>query len=230
MKNLVILFVVFFSLFLTSCSDVLDNSMVTNPVMEKTLCSGSTLTASPVYPYPYLFNFAEIKGIKYFTPEGTNSVQFLMPDFEINTNQLFVVVSFQQDISSKTFFIDEIDQNNFKIDGLDASGISDVKVYYYSTHSWTENVSPFSNNTLFNESAVSAWKLDGGSIVVEAAQWPSSLKYLFAEIQTKAGNYFVFLQRPYSNSFRIPEYGKYGVESIKLFGHHTIMESALVTE
>jgi len=231
MKNLVILFVVFFSLFLTSCSDVLDNSMVTNPVMEKTFVSGSgSETASPVYPYPYLYNFSEIKGIKYYSQEGQTSVDFLLPDFEANASQLYVVVMFHQDINARTYFIDEINQNSFKVDGLSADAISEVHIYYTSTNSQTEGVSPFTNNTDFREVAVNGWKLDNSSIDVEASQWPSSLKYLFAEITTKENSYFVFLQKPYSNRFKIPEYGKYGVQSIKLFGHHTLTERTLAVD
>jgi hypothetical protein len=226
MKNLVILFVVFFSLFLTSCSDVLDNSMVTNPVMEKTSGSGSTLTASPVYPYPYLYSFTQIKAVKYYSPEGQSSVEFILPDFEATFTQLYVVVTFNNNVPAKTYFIDQIQQNTFKIDGLSEQNLKGVSVFGFRNNSINEVISPLQNNTALFETSVNGWKVDNSKIIVDCgSMWPSNLKYTFAELTTKDGVFFVFLQKPYSSKFVIPEYGKYNVGSIRLFSYYLMTES-----
>lgn len=222
MKNLVILFVVFFSLFLTSCSDVTDNSFLTNPVIEKS--SVDDVTPSPVYPYPYLTNFTEIKALKYYTPDGENSIHCMLPDYESIFSSLYVVVSFHQESISKTYFIDKIEANNFQVEGINSTQVKDIHVFGFLNNSGSETVSPLANNTALYELVVNNWKIDEDKIVTECAVWPSSLKYVFAEIQTKESNYFIFLQRPYSNNFVIPQYGKYDVQSIRLFGHHALTE------
>lgn len=228
MKNLVILFVVFSSLVLTSCSDVLDNSMVTNPVMEKTDASVSALTPSPVYPYPYLFSFTQVTGVKYSSTELTNSVQFYLADFEQATfSQLFVTITFSNDKSPRTYFVNEIDVNTFKIDGINTREISDVSVFGYKINPFGEATTSLQNNSELNSLHINSWSLYRGNIQVDASQFASSLKFVFAEIKTKEVTYFVFLQKPYSGKFVIPNYGKFEVENVRLFGHHTLTESDL---
>jgi len=225
MKNLVILSVVFFSLFLTSCSDVTDSSMLTGPVLNKSVESYAEQTPSPVYPYPYLFSFNELKAVKYFSEDHENAIQFIIPDLEVAYSQLFVQVSFNQDISSRTYFVDKINLNQFKIDGITSNQIKDVKVFGYLAGSAESGVSPFQNNSYFNEVANSSWKIAKDNIIVDCpGPWPTSLKYIFAELITKEGNFFLFLQRPYSNYFTIPEYGRYGIDKVVLYGCHTLTE------
>lgn len=226
MKNLVILFVVFFSLFLTSCSDVTDNSMLTNPVMEKSVNTGTLVTPSPKYPYPYLFNFTQVGGVKYSSTELFNSVQFYLADFEQSPfSQLYVVVTFSNDKSSRTYFIDEIELNTFKIDGINAREIAEVEVFGYKANPFGEATTYPTNNTELNSIQLNSWSLFQGNIQMDCSQFPTSLKYVFAEITTKQLKYFVFLQKPFSNKFVIPNYGKLEVENVRLYGLHTLTES-----
>lgn len=229
MKNLVVLFAVIFLFTLTSCSDVNDNSFLTNPIMEKTVPSASETTPSPVYPYSYLFNFTKVEGLKLVNLEEENGVEFIMADESKRFVQLFVVVTNVQDVSPKMFFIDEISNQTFKVLDLDFNQIQKVEVYGLPLGNFTqEAVSPFVNNSIMNEVFVCGWKLDGSKINVECSgTWPSSLKYVFAEIISKDRSFFVFLQRPWSTKFVIPEYGKYGVEEIRLFGYQTVMEATV---
>lgn len=229
MKNLVVLFAVAFLFTLTSCSDVNDNSFLTNPVMEKSNPTISETLPSPVYPYTYLFNFAKVEGLKLINLEEENGVEFYMTESSKKFVQLFVVVTYTQDVAPSMYFIDKIEDYTFKVIGLELNQIQKVDVYGLPLGNFTEEVaSPFSNNSAMNEVAVSAWKIDNSRINVECAGiWPSSLKFIFAEITTKDKSFFVFLQRPWSTKFVIPEYGKYGVEGIRLFGYQTLMEAAV---
>lgn len=229
MKNLVVLFAVLFLFSLTSCSDVNDNSFLTNPVMEKTVPGISETTPSPVYPYSYLYNFSKVDGLKLLNLEEENAVEFYMTESSKKFVQLFVLVTYAQDISPKMFFIDNIENESFKVIGLDLNKVQKVEVYGVPSGNFTqEAVSPFENNSIMNEVVVNGWKVDNSSVVVECAgTWPSSLKYVFAEITTKDKSFFVFLQRPWSTKFSIPEYGKYGVSGIRLFGYQTLMEATV---
>jgi len=227
MKNLVVLFAVAFLFTLTSCSDVNDNSFLTNPVMEKSNTTISGTLPSPVYPYTYLFNFAKVEGLKLINLEEENGVEFYMTESSKKYVQLFIVVTYTQDVAPSMYFIDKIEDYTFKVIGLKFNQIQKVDVYGLPLGNFTEEVaSPFQNNSVMSEVAVSAWKIDNSRINVECAGiWPSSLKYIFAEIITKDKSFFVFLQRPWSTKFVIPEYGKYGVEGIRLFGYQTVMEA-----
>lgn len=229
MKNLAVLFAVLFLFSLTSCSDVHDNSFLTNPVMEKTNTTITGSLPSPVYPYSYLFNFTKVEGLKYLNLEEENAVEFIMTDGTNKFVQLFVVVSYFHSISPKMFFIDKIGTESFKVLGLNLNQIREIAVYGIPLgNSISEASSPFVNNSIMNEVLVNGWKVDNSSVVVECGGiWPSSLKYIFAEIITKDKSFFVFLQRPWSTQFVIPEYGKYGVEEIRLFGYQTVMEATV---
>lgn len=229
MKNLVVLFAVAFLFTLTSCSDVNDNSFLTNPVMEKSNPTISGTLPSPVYPYTYLFNFAKVDGLKLINLEEENGVEFYMTESSKKYVQLFVVVTYTQDVAPSMYFIDKIEDYTFKVIGLKLNQIQKVDVYGLPLGNFIEEVaSPFQNNSVMNEVAVSAWKIDNSRINVECAGiWPSSLKFIFAEIITKDKSFFVFLQRPWSTKFVIPEYGKYGVEGIRLFGYQTLMEATV---
>jgi hypothetical protein len=229
MKNLVALFAVLFLFAFTSCSDVNDNSLLTNPVMEKSSSSGYEITPTPFYPYSYLFNFSKVEGLKYLNLEEENAVEFYMTEGTRKYVHLFVVVTYIQDISPKMYFIDNIHNETFKVQGINLNQIQKIEVYGLPLGYSTQDVAyPFTNNSVMNEVAVNGWKLDNSSVVVECAgTWPSSLKYIFAEIITKDKSFFVFLQRPWSTKFVIPEYGKYGVEGIRLFGYQTVMEATV---
>ncbi|MDP2364140.1 MAG: hypothetical protein Q8M94_10265 [Ignavibacteria bacterium] len=233
MKNLVSLFAVLFLFALTSCSDVNDNSFLTNPVMEKSIASGSDIQPAPVYPYPYLFSFSKVKELKYTTTEGENSIEFYLPENGVRYLHLFVVVNSNIDPihsgASKMFYVDKISDYSFKVEGVVASQVQKISVYGLEVNTTDADVNyPFTNNSTMNEVAVSTWKTNNKEVVVECAGiWPSSLKYVFAELETKHGNFLVFLQRPYSSNFVIPEYGKYGVGGLKLFGYQTVMEGTL---
>ena len=230
MKNFISFFAVLFLFALTSCSDVNDNSLLTNPIMEKTTPFGSEVTTPPVYPYPYLFNFSELKELKFTTVEGENSIDFSIPEGSSKFAHLYVVVNFVDGIglptTPKMYFIDDISENTFKVEGVTASEVKNISVYGLEVNGTSRDViSPFTNNSAMSEVPVTAWKIDNSKIVVECAGiWPTSLKFVFAELATKYGSFLVFLQRPYASNFVIPEYGKYGVESVRLFGYQTVME------
>ena len=224
MKNLFLVLSVLFLFGLTSCSDVMDNSLPTTPVLEK----GGTVetTPSPVYPYPYLFNFSNVDGIKFLTREGEEAIEFYMPDATTKFLQLYIVVNFHSDSPTKLYFVDSIEKDYFKVYGLTTDQVRDAYVYGLSVESTGDVVSPFANNTTMNEVAINGWKVDDRNITVECAgAWLSSLKYVFAEITTKQGTYFVFLQKPWGPKFSIPEYGKLDVIGIKLYAYHTVLEA-----
>ena len=231
MKNFISFFAVLFLFALTSCSDVNDNSLLTNPVMEKSsLSSNDGITPSPVYPYPYLFNFSKVEGLSYLTLEGENAIVFSAPEGLSKFVHLFVVVDYAQSTglpkTPQMFFINQISKTTFKVEGIKTDQVQKVSVYGFEANSSiTPVIYPFVNNSAMNEVAIDGWKLNKSNLYVQCSgTWPSSLKYVFAEITTKTGDCLVFLQRPYATTFIIPEYGKYGVLGLKLFGYQTVMD------
>jgi hypothetical protein len=187
---------------------------------------GSVNHPSPTYPYSYLFNFTSVEGLKYLSVEGENAIEFYMTETGQKYRHVYVIVTYFNEVSPRMFFIDEFNDQSFRLNGVNLNQVHDISVYGLPLGNFsTEVVSPFNNNTSMNEVAVKDWKSSGGTIKVECdGIWPSSLKSIFAEIITKDKSYFVFLQKPWSTSFVIPEYGKYGVVGIRLFGYQTVME------
>lgn len=231
MKNFVVLFAFFALISLTSCSEVSDNALLTNPVLDKSNISSTVTLPSPVYPYPYLYNFSKVSGVKYVDLAEENAVECYLTDGGSKYQHVYVVATPYNDGFTRTYFIDKITENSFKINGLSLNNVSDLVVYAYTIDFAVEGIDPvFSNNSILNELVISSWKVDNTKIVVECFEtWPSSLKYVFAEIQTKLGPQFVFLQKPYASKFEIPEYGKFGVNDIKLFAYNTVTEAKFVT-
>lgn len=226
MKNLVILFVTFFALFLVSCSDVTDNSMLTNPIMEKSITTTSDLRPSPVYPYSYLYSFTKVEEVKYLTPENENSIECFM-SVSSKFIHLYAVVEYTKNSSPKMFFINEIADNSFKIEGIKTDDVSKISVYGFALICISRDQTyPFVNNSYMNSITNIEWKQENSDISVRySGIVPSSLKYIYAEISTNKGDFLVFLQRPYSNKFVIPEYGKYNVTDVKLFEYHSFTET-----
>ena len=229
MKNLVSLFAVLFLFSLTSCSDVNDNSFLTSPIMEKSNQSIPEIDPSTTYPYTYLFNFNEVKELKYTTLEGENSIEFYLSEASSQYKHLYVIVNYIQDRGPKMFFIDKFSDYSFKVQGVEMNEVGKISVYGIEAGSAEENITyPFRNNSVMDQLHINAWKSDNKEVVIDCGGiWPSSLKYVFAELDTKHGSFLIFLQRPYVSNFIIPEYGKYGVEAVKLFGYQTIMEGSL---
>lgn len=224
MKNLFLVLSVLFLFGLTSCSDVMDNSLPTTPVLEKD--GTAETTPSPVYPYPYLFNFSKVDGVKFLTQEGEEAIEFYLPDAPSKFLQLYVVVHYYNDSPIKLYFVDNIEKDFFKVYGITTEQVRDAYVYGLGVDFPNDIVSPCPNNTAMNEIAINSWSVSNKSIEVECAgTWPSSLKYVYAEIETKQGTNFVFLQRPWGTKFSIPEYGRLNVIGIKLFGYHSVLEA-----
>lgn len=231
MKNLVVLFVVFFSLVLVSCSDVSDNSMLTNPIMEKSIVTGIE-TPSPEYPYPYLYSFSEINDFKVNSPVGESVIDFYLPS-SVKYSQVYVIVEFANNESTpKTIFINEITNASFRIPGITIEQTLKVRVYGQKSSTITaDHKLPYNNNASLLNVVISKWKISDRNIAIQCSElWPSNLSFAFAEIITLKGNFYLFLERPYLPKFEIPEYGKYGVKDVKLFGYSKPTESELTVK
>ncbi len=151
-------------------------------------------------------------------------MDFYLPAERFGYSQVFLVINYPYDANSRVIFIDKIEDNSFNVDGITIDQVRNIKVYALTSHS--ETASPFANNTKINEITYNSWKIDNGDIVIEWSDvLPSSVKYVFAEIKNKDNSYFLFLQKPVGSTFTIPKYGKYGAESVTLFGYQTVMES-----
>ncbi len=220
MKNLLLVLSVLFLFGLTSCSDVMDNSLPTSPVLEK---NGMDDIYNPTsFPYPYLFNFNKIEDFKFLKLNiDVNATEFHLPSISQKYLHYYVVVNYINDKPASLYFIDKVNNGSFIIDGLNSSEVSDVNLYGCASRN--DIASPFTNNTIMKEIS-SVWKSDEDNLIVEyTGTRPSSLKYVFAEIETKGNSQFVFLQKPIAQSFSIPGYGK-GAVGLKLFGFHTLYD------
>ncbi len=225
MKNLVVLFAAFFSFVLISCSDVSDNSLLTNPVMEKSnLGHGSDVVTTLGFPYSYLFNFTSVEQFKYAGIEDKNAIEFYVPKSSENYFHLYVVITYFDGVS-QAVFVDQFKGNTFILENIKPNLVSDVKVYGYQINVVSrEIVSPFNNQTVLNQIKVNGWGSNENSIKIESEGTFSRTnnKSVFAEIITNDQSFFVYLQNPSSNCFIIPEYGKYDVKDIKLFGYKVV--------
>jgi hypothetical protein len=195
--------------------------------MEKT-SSESVETPPTGYPYPYLYNFSEIRELKYTTLEGTNTTEFYMLEGTFKYSQIYIIANYGDLITEsapKMFFINEINNNTFSVEGLNVNQIKSLSVYGLKNSLIGPNIVPFKNNASLDELGINNWRISDTNIAVECTdEWPSSIKFAFAELKTKQGNFLVFLQKPITPKFEIPEYGKYGVLSVQLFGYQSVLE------
>ncbi|HMN18253.1 MAG: hypothetical protein LC124_08240 [Ignavibacteriales bacterium] len=222
MKNLLLVLSVLFLFGLTSCSDVMDNSFPTNPGLEKD--GGNDIFTPSSHPYPYLFNFTKIEGVKYSRVNlDENAIELYLPTVTRRYVQFYVVVSYINDKPNNLFFIDKFNDGSFIVSGLNSSEVLDVSVYGFGSRN--DIVPPFSNNTMMKE-ITHIWGTDGENLKVEyLGVRPTNFKYVFAEIETREGSQFIFLHKPVSQSFTIPGYGK-GAVGLKLYGYYTYFDNA----
>lgn len=120
MKNLLLVLSVLFLFGLTSCSDVMDNSFPTNLGLEKD--GGNDIFTPSSHPYPYLFNFTKIEGVKYSRVNlDENAIELYLPTVTRRYVQFYVVVSYINDKPNNLFFIDKFNDGSFIVSGLNSS-------------------------------------------------------------------------------------------------------------
>jgi hypothetical protein len=200
----------------------MDNSLPTNPVLEKN--GNDNLFSPSSHPYPYLFNFNKIEGVKYSRLSlDDNAIELYLPPVSPKYLHFYVIVSYINDKPTSMFFIDKFNDGSFIISGLNASEVLDVSVYGFGSRN--DIASPFSNNTMMKE-ITHIWGTDGENLKVEySGVRASNFKYVFAEIETRVGTHLIFLHKPVSQSFSIPGYGK-GAVDLKLYGYQTYFDNA----
>ncbi|MDY0082219.1 MAG: hypothetical protein RBR74_03465, partial [Ignavibacteriaceae bacterium] len=154
MKNLLLVLPVLFLFGLTSCSDVMDNSFSTNPVLGKV--GRDNIVSSSSFPYPYLFNFNKVDGVQY-SPLiiDDNSVEVYLPPINQKYLQFYVIINYNNDKPASLFFIDRISADSFIITGLNVSEVRELSVYGFE--SINNTISPFPDNTLMSE-IPNVWK------------------------------------------------------------------------
>ena len=94
------------------------------------------------YIHPYLLNFSEVDDLTYLTIEGENAIEFYTPEGRAKFVHLFVVVNFVQGIglpiAPKMYFIDQIGETSFKIEGIRADQVQNLSVYGFDVNNTRE--------------------------------------------------------------------------------------------
>lgn len=216
MKTTVIFSVFVLFLAFTACTQFEDASYITNPVVQKSITSSEEVA----YPYEYLHSFYRMTSYKYYSESEKNSTTVVFDNIPSDVSYFFVVYTNNlSDLGTRTMmYKDKIKANTIELKGISESAIKDLKIYAY--RGLNESVRLFSDGQLFSSIRVNGWKSNDADVFLDCAAWSSGLKFTFSEIECAKGAHLIFLQKPVSESFMIPEYGKYGVKDVNVFGYY----------
>lgn len=223
MKYLLSLTVALSLLVFSGCSDVHDSDFITAPALEKnTDALNGNGSSDEVFPYNYLEGFKEINSFKYFSDNSENSLQILFGDLDSRVDHLYLIMDYKDDQVSNMLYLDNLQENSVSVEGYNESQLQNIKIYSHITNNEiSENISFFNNEEKFGEIPVTGFKVDGNDVFVQANGLGNySLKFAYAQIITKTESVLLFIERPASDLFVIPNHGNMKIEDIKLYGYY----------
>ncbi|MBI5661569.1 MAG: hypothetical protein HZC46_05420 [Ignavibacterium album] len=221
-------FLVLVSVSFISCSDYnSDSSLITEPVLERSIVG----TPGNNYPYPFLFTFEKLKNVAYSRVEAKGAVEVFIKDDPSKYSEFYVTVDYVVDMPKNLVFIENNGEGVFVLENVMPEYITNINVYGAKISDISsEQVLPYGNGFELENLQINGWKTEKENIHVYYPILPYYVKFVFGELNTKSGDYLVFLGKPKGDETVIPEYNKYGVIDLKLYGYLTPLEKNFVSE
>lgn len=223
MKKTILFFAVLVSISFIACSDFNnESSLITEPTLER------PIVGTPVnnFPYPFLFTFEKIKDVTYSRVETKGSVEVYIKDDPTKYSEFYVTVDYIIDMPKELIYIENNGEGVFLLENVRPEYITNINVYgaKYVDIS-REQVLPYGNGYELKSLPLNGWKTEKENIHVYSQVMPYYVKFIFGELNTKMGDYLVFLAKPKYEEFIIPEFNKYGVIDLRLYGYITPLEA-----
>lgn len=228
MKNTILFFAVLVSISFFACSDYgNESSLLTEPNLEKSIVG----VPGQSFPYPFLFQFEQIKDVAYTRSESNGGVEIYFKDDISKYGHFYVTVDYIIDIPKSLIYFENKGSESLLLENVDAQYVQNVNVYGASVLDISrEQVLPYSDGASLNPLSINGWKEEKSDIHVYSNFLPYYVKFAFAELDTKMGKFLVFLQKPKGQEFIIPEYNKFGLIDLKLYGYVTPLERNFASE
>lgn len=220
MKHFTVVLVLALAFILTSCSQFENNSYSpVAPSFEK-----SNINVEPtVYPFNYLDQFTQCKVIRWDMMKNNQGIKIVMGEVS-KTAKYFAVLEFANigGISQNgkvLVYLNNPGSNQFVISAFGDQKVVSVRVFCYSNQiGIVPNGNTYNTLQSFLSLQVVNWTKNGKEINVNSTNWVPNLTQVYAEIQLQRYSVIVFLQRPATSSFSIPEFGDKAVKNVSLFG------------
>lgn len=228
MKNTILFFAVLVSISFFACSDYnSESSLITEPALERPIVG----TPSNNFPYPFLFTFEKIKDVTFSRVEVKGAVEVYLKDDPSKYSDFYVTIDYIIDIPQSLIYIANNGEGTFLLENVHSEYIQNINVYGAKVVDISrEQVLPYGNGYALSSVPVLGWKTEKEDIHVYHNSLPYYVKFIFGELNTKLGDYLVFLAKPKSDEFVIPEFNKYGLIDLKLYGYVTPLEKNFASE
>lgn len=221
MKILSSLFVLVFAIFLASCTQTENNISPVAPNLNK-VTGTSTIHNGTPFPFPLLTTF------KSYTTKEWNSSSQLNKVTVLLTQQLppkcitFAIVTYAApgpiSNSQKVMtYLDLQSGNKLTVSVIPSKRIQAITIYGLSNNSFGTN-NFYSVNQNFSNLKVDSWKSSGNNLTVSSSSYVPSISQLYAVVNYGTTSVLVFMQKPSTQTFSIPNYGGSTVTSVSLFG------------
>lgn len=228
MKNTILSIAILVSISFFACSDFNnESSLITEPVLERPIVG----TPSDNFPYPFLFTFEKIKDVTFSRVEAEGAVEVYLKTDPSLYSEFYVLVDYVIDVDRDLIYIENNGEGTFLLEGVRPEYIQNINVYGAKhTDISREQVLPYSNGHQLRNLQINGWKTEKDNIHVYYQVLPYYIKFLFGELNTKSGDFLVFLAKPKGDEFIIPEFNKYGLIDLKLYGYITPLEKNFASE
>lgn len=221
MKILSSLFILVFAILLASCTQTENNISPVAPNLNKVTPLSSINNGTP-FPFPLLTTF------KAYTNKGWSSTGQLDKVSVLLSNPLpaksvtFAVIVYSAPgpigNSEKVLtFLDFQYGNTVTVPVTPGKQIQKITIYAFSNNSITAT-NYYSNNQDFTNLKVDSWKSTGKDITVTSSSYVPSINQLYAVVNYGTSSVLVFMQKPSSQTFTIPDFGGSQVTSVSLYG------------
>ncbi|AFH48609.1 Hypothetical protein IALB_0897 [Ignavibacterium album JCM 16511] len=228
MKNTILFFAILVSISFFACSDYnSESSLITEPTLERPIVG----TPNNNFPYPFLYTFEKIKDVTFSRIDSKGAVEIYIKDDPSKYSDFYVTLDYVVDIPKELIYVQNNGEGILVLENVRAEYITNINVYGAKNIDISrEQVLPYSDGHRLAPLQIDGWKTEKENIHVYYKVMPYYVKFVFGELNTKLGDFLVFLAKPKGEEFVIPEFNKYGVFDLKLYGYVTPLERNFASE
>lgn len=211
MKTMIYLLALSISLMFTACSSNEQDVSPLSPGMEK------KVNDKLDFPHQYLQSFDELKNVKVNYYEEKDGITLVINTGNQKIKNMFAVIEQSGKYDPVLVFLGNSEEQKYFIKDINPYLKFNLKIYGNLKDEF--NSVQYPSGTVLRNIPVKGWVASEKSVKVSSSEFPSGLVHLYTELNTKAGSLLVFLGKPYSEDFEIPQFGELGIFKLSLFGY-----------
>jgi PBP1b-binding outer membrane lipoprotein LpoB len=221
MKILSVLSILCFAFLLASCTQTENSSSPVAPIFNKTTEAPGINTHNP-YPFPLLTSFKTYQTKSWNSASQANQVTVMLMKSLPVKSITFAVVEYYSpgpaaNMQKVMTFLYYQSGDRVNVPVTPGKKIYDIKIYGLVGNSVDVN-SLYNDFQKFNNVKIDQWKTSGKTITVTASNNINNVSQVYAEIQYNNESVLVFMQKPSTPTFTIPNFGSSTITSVTLYG------------